>query len=106
MRTFIAFVAVAFVGCGVSESNVGTTEEDPVEEGGELSTVSRTFVGLRRDMRKCISPLCGGYWVHDLNRVTFTEHYVSGLDFSASGLSDAAQAQVHDGLLAEVVLRG
>lgn len=106
MRTLIIVFAVVSAACGVSESNVGTNlADDPVAEGGELSTGSRSFVGLRQDLRRCIAPLCGGFWVHDLNRVSLSETYVSGLDFSSSGLSDADQQRVYEGL-GEVVLRG
>jgi hypothetical protein len=50
--------------------------------------------------------MCGGYWVHDVNRVTLNEQYVSGLDFSTSGLSDEVQADVYNAPEGEVVLYG
>ena len=76
----------------------GQAEED-------LSAWSRTHVGIRRDYRKCISPLCGGYWVHDLNRKIKTETYVSSLDFKASGLDEQTQALVLGAADGEIVLR-
>src|ERR1043165_7560452 len=105
MRLLSGILVVVAMGCGVQEAAVGTGEADPVAEGGELSASSRTYVGLRIDMRRCISPLCGGYWVHDLNRATLDETYVSGLDFSSSGLSEADQSRGFSGI-GEVVLRG
>jgi hypothetical protein len=106
MRSSIVLLTVVAAACGVNESVVDETAvDDQLEDGAELSASSRTFVGIRRDFRKCIAPLCGGYWVHDLNRVNLTEVYVSGLDFTGSGLSDEDQGNVELGL-DEVVLRG
>lgn len=76
----------------------GAAEED-------LSALSRTYVGIRHDNRKCISPLCGGYWVHDLNRKTLTETYVSGIDFTGSGLDEQTQGLVLGAPDGEIVLR-
>ena len=112
MRTslFVAVFAVAVVGCGVSEVEVaeGPTSgaEATAEETGELSTRSSSYVVFRRDIRRCIAPLCGGYWVHDVNRKTLREEYVSGFDFTQSGLMDETQAKVFEAGEGEVVLRG
>ncbi|MBL8953800.1 MAG: hypothetical protein JNK82_23695 [Myxococcaceae bacterium] len=106
MRNALIVFAVVAAACGVS--NESTVEQDDLNdtlaEGAELSATSRTFVGVRRDYRKCIAPLCGGYWVHDLNRVNLNEVYVSGLDFTGSNLSDEDQGRIAGG--EEVVLRG
>lgn len=53
------------------------------------------FVTLRPDTRRCISPLCGGYWVRRLNRSTMRcvdgryagECYVGSVDWSALALT-------------------
>jgi hypothetical protein len=105
MRSLIVIFVVALAGCGVSNSAVGVNDPDPLEDGAKLSTTSRSYVGLRPDLRKCIGPTCGGYFVHDVNRATVTEKYVSGLDFSSSGLSNDDQARVLSGI-DQVVLRG
>jgi len=44
--------------------------------------------------------------VHDVNRVTFSETYVSGIDFSSSILGDRDQQQIIEAADGEVVLRG
>lgn len=105
MRHYIVFAAVLAAACGVNESVIEQNDADTLEIDAELSTTSRTYVGIRRDFRKCIAPLCGGYWVHDLNRVNLNEVYVSALDYSTSGLTDEAKGQIEGGLQ-EVVLRG
>lgn len=95
MRALVGAVAmVAMVACGVSES--GTGEVDPAldDDSSELSTTKDTFMVARRDNRRCIAPLCGGYWVKDLNS-TMVERYVSALDFGASDLTaDEQQSAV------------
>ena len=70
-----------------------------------LGTKNRSYVTLRADLRRCMAPLCGGYYVHDVNRKT-AERYVSGLDFTASGLDQASIDDVREAPAGELVLRG
>lgn len=80
---------------------------DPDQDTDALSTSSRTFVTAQRDLRKCASPKCGGWFVQDVNRANPTPRYVSGFDFAhASDLDDAAVQQVLDAPDGELVLRG
>ena len=106
-KLIFSLTALLLAACGMSDAEVGVSADqgsDTVTE--ELGTVVNSYVTFRQDMRRCIAPLCGGYWVHDLNRVALNEKYVSGLDFGQSGLDDAAQAMVVGGGDSEVVLRG
>ncbi len=106
MKSIWLAVAMLGVGCGVSSSDIATHEDDALgDDSAELSTTKDTFVIVRRDQRKCISPLCGGYWVKDLNS-TMQEKYVSGFDFSGSTLTDAVQAQVAGAPDFELVVEG
>ena len=67
-------------------------------DGDALSTSARsgTYYQIERDYRKCVSPLCGGFWVSTLNQEKMkcpdgTEDdmcYVAEIDWSESGLSD------------------
>lgn len=58
------------------------------------------FVTLRPDYRRCVSPLCGGYWVRRVNRSTMRcvdgryagECYVGTVDWSGLNLSGDALA--------------
>ncbi len=92
MRTTI-LLAVLFVGCGVSEADLNDVGNESAEELGELGTSTRSYVVFRRDMRKCVAPMCGGFWVHDVNRSTLNEMYVSGFDFSQSNLRGLPEHQ-------------
>jgi hypothetical protein len=108
MRSFFLSLAVISVGCGVSEVEVDDTSaaDATAEETGELSTRTNSYVVFRHDTRRCISPLCGGYWVSDVNRKVLREEYVSGFDFSGSGLTEETQAKALEGAEGEVILRG
>lgn len=106
-HVIIAGLLTFSTACGVGDATVGGETDELSAEGEDgLSATSQSFVTLRHDNRKCMSPLCGGYFVADVNRAALTEKYVSGLDFSLSGLP---QTDV-DALLAapatELLLRG
>jgi hypothetical protein len=71
------------------------------------------YLELRRDLRRCAAPLCGGFFVSRVNRLTTVcadgsrsdECYVSELDFLALGLSDDQVASV-EAAPEDFVLRG
>lgn len=103
----LALALLVLSGCGVSSSDAVVNDVDDVsaDDSFELSTTKDTFLIARRDFRKCVSPMCGGYWVKDLNS-TMQERYVSGFDFTGSGLSDDVQGLVADAPDNELVLFG
>jgi hypothetical protein len=110
MRTtlLLAVGAVAvFSACGVTEAQLDEGGEVTSEEG-ELGTTTRSYVVFRRDFRRCASPMCGGWWVHDVNRASLKEVYVPGFDFSASNLKGLPEQQelVTSAGAFEVVLYG
>lgn len=105
-RAWVSLVVFA-VGCGVSEVDIddGAEGVEASEVSDELSAFGNTVVTLRRDTRRCVSPMCGGFFARDVNRST-SEQYVSGLDFSRSGLDAQTQQDVLDGADGEVLVRG
>jgi hypothetical protein len=105
MKNALMVAALMLVGCSVSQTEVGAPDELETE-GAELSTASRTYVTFTRDFRKCASPMCGGWYVTDVNRVNPKPHYVSALDFSTSGLDSDTIAKAQEGEPGNVVLRG
>jgi len=83
-------------------------DSDSSEQGQEddaISASARAYVTLRRDVRKCASPKCGGWFVKDVNKKNPTERYVSSLDFGNANLDDASIAEVQDAPDGEVVVR-
>ena len=60
------------------------------------------FVTVRLDLRRCVSPLCGGYWVTAVNQAGAQTQYVSGL----TGQSQELLAKVHAVDPKELLLQG
>lgn len=108
MRTALVFLCVvAMAGCGVSEAQLDEQSNEVTSDEGELGSTSRTYVVARRDYRRCAWPMCGGYWIHDVNRATVREVYVPGFDFSVSNLiNEEDRADVTNAPNFEVVLFG
>lgn len=101
-----ALLGLGLFGCGVAtEADDVDAPEDVADDSADLSSTKDTFAVVRRDMRKCISPLCGGYWLKDLNS-TMQDRYVSGFDFEPSVLSDEDQGDVVGAPDLEVVVFG
>lgn len=106
---FAALVAAGlFVGCGdeAAQSDDAQIEADGKADG--LGSTS-TYYTVRRDLRRCISPACGGYWVKKVNVASTrcydgssaAECYVTAIDWSALALDNAEQ-----GLLSSATERG
>ena len=93
--------------CGSDQTGAGldaleSVEADQTEvaaDGKGDAVSSYTYYTVRPDLRRCLSPLCGGYFVKRVNQ-TYTycpgapnggwtdgECYVAEADFSAAGLS-------------------
>jgi len=92
---------VGLTACSVTPAS----EQGKAETTEAITTTSNTFVTLTVDARRCIAPICGGYYIQDVNKTT-TARYVSGLDFSASGLDSATIGKITSAPVAEIVLRG
>jgi hypothetical protein len=95
--------------------------DEATDESGEDTAELRVrgnsgfFVVTRPDYRRCISPLCGGYYVKRVNAVTSRcgdgtyakECYVSELDLEALGLSDEEKSNFHgEAVQGKAILRG
>ena len=101
IKHWMTFAALLGVGATIGGCAV---DAQPADEG-DLSAASRSYVTLRRDDRKCASPLCGGYFVHDVNRAT-AEAYVSGIDLAPANLSPELEDSILAASAEELVLRG
>lgn len=73
-------------------------DADPTESGvDEVRAAGSQYVRLRHDLRRCVSPICGGYWVSRVNQPTTRcadgtwqrECYVADADWTALGLDEA-----------------
>lgn len=103
--TLFLLIGSSLAGCAVesTEPAPGDSEDRDEAESG-LSAGARTYVSLRPDYRKCMAPMCGGYWVKDVNR-NQEEQYVSGLDFGPSGLDEALVGKALEAPAEELILR-
>lgn len=105
----LAPFAVLALGCVADAGalpEVEADEEAVASVGEELSTTREAFVVLRHDARRCVSPLCGGYYVREVNVSKPKETYVSGLDLAQAGLADEDAAKVTSAPAEELLLKG
>ena len=117
MGLFFA-TAVAGVGCSGAESSPQVADIDAVdadESADSLAETSTYFIFSSADYRKCMWPMCGGDYVKRVNRASTkcadgtssANCYVSGIDLSAIGFSDADASKITDGFHSSlVILRG
>lgn len=115
----LSLLALSLLGC---MDGTGETDELAAEDAdlGELGAADAagglyTYYTLRQDFRRCIYPLCGGYWVSRVNRASTTcadgsraaECYVAEIDYSAMGLTDEEQSALRGSIdTGRAVLRG
>jgi len=106
-RGLVLAAVVVGTACGATDGfeadDTALFENDASKADGIAST--STFFKFRRDMRRCVSPLCGGYWMSRVNRAQTkcvngtwaAECYVAELD--SRGIGDV-------GIDAASILRG
>ena len=101
-------VLVLAFGCMAAPDEAST---EAALRGG--NRVAETYV-VRPDFRRCVSPLCGGYWVSSVNRAetvcpdrtAAAECYVAEVDFSGLGLpASQVETLYAGGMLIEGRLR-
>ena len=86
-------LALHATGCAPVEADDG---EDSAAE--EVAAGGAVYVRVRHDTRRCVSPLCGGYWVSRVNQRTLrcvdgasaAECYVAEIDWAGLRLTDRA----------------
>jgi hypothetical protein len=102
MKPHLLLISLLTVGCGAAGDGLGLAE---TSAASELTSNQDVYLTLRRDVRRCASPLCGGYWAKVVNGSTL-ERYVSGLQWSASDLANDVDAQVSGAGDSEVLVLG
>lgn len=110
LKALVAIPLFVSAACSSDSDNddelAGETAEDIALDGkadGAADGVY-TYFEVWTDMRKCASPMCGGFFLHRLNRTSTVCHdgaaswncYVPELDLSQSELSDDLQAALLD----------
>lgn len=103
--SFGALLVASGVACAPASESTPAADGTHAEEDS-LGASQRSYVVISRDFRKCSYPMCGGYFVHDVNRKSKKETYVAALDFSGSDLDEANADLVAGAPAGEVVLYG
>jgi len=107
MRLRSSCAALPFLAlCGVVSCSPAEAQGEPAEEAATTGAVvgADGYFGVTADLRACASPVCGGWFVHRLNRAATVCHdgrpaaacYTPVLDWSEAKLSDAQQAKLRD----------
>lgn len=100
---FTVLASLGSVACSAGDVGASATEESAVTTAAQdLRSATPSYVTLRRDLRRCASPLCGGFFVDAVNQDTLrcadgsraAECYVFDLDLSARGLSADQEARL------------
>ena len=108
-------LAACFASLSTLAGCAADTSSEPVDDGSELVDQAEDaltgapsnfgyFVVTRRDQRKCISPICGGYFVKRVNQATTrcadgtlqAECYVSSIQLAGVGLSPLEEQALLD----------
>jgi hypothetical protein len=106
-RNFFLSVGFVLCACGLPQLDDENFEADESTTSEvALSVHHDAFVTLRADRRKCVWPMCGGYFVTEANATCQRERYVNGLDFSHSGLDEASVDAALAAPAAELVVAG
>src|SRR5882672_3810339 len=108
-----AAIAVLTWSSGASSSLIiGNSEKASIDNGGASESVSvdatSTFYSVRRDLRRCVSPLCGGYFVKRVNTSStrcangrfMNECYVAEIDWHGQPETDIAHLLVRGSIVA------
>lgn len=103
----LALGSVGFAACSSGDASTSASSEDgAVSFTQELRNSSSTpnYVQVRRDLRRCAAPACGGFFVDSVDKDTqrcadgtrAAECYVSDLDLGALGLNADQEALVRN----------
>lgn len=120
-RTSLSFLTLfSTLGLASCEGSDTVVVDDSASDGGAASLAQdleraddADYFRLRRDVRRCAAPLCGGFFITRVNRLSTpcsdgarrAECYVAELDLSALWLSPDQEGAIRNAP-AELVLRG
>lgn len=96
------FAATAITACSPAEDELAGEDMTELSDEKADATHTYTYYTVSRDMRRCASPFCGGYWVERVNRTTTkcadgtyaASCYVADADWARLGLEEQALDKV------------
>jgi len=105
---FFGLAALSLSACTADTASDDGTEEEAVEASEDALTGTPSnygyYVVTRRDLRKCVSPMCGGFFVKRVNQATTrcadgsmqAECYVESIKLSSMRLSAREEQGLRD----------
>ena len=106
-RICLALLLTAACGTSSLDSRGAETDLSAAADGiAAAPTKVEKYYAIRPDPRLCPSPMCGGYFLRELNASSVAEQYVSELDFHPSGLEQKQIDLVLGTEPVRVILRG
>jgi eight-cysteine-cluster-containing protein len=120
MKTRLLVTAFAFAGLaactdGAVEDEFATDETGEIDETKADIAGTYTFYTVTPDLRRCASPMCGGYWVSRVNRTDTrcfdgryaASCYVAEIRWSSLGVNQETVDKINGTIhAASVVMRG
>src|SRR5688572_20364803 len=112
---FFALTCSLLLSACAGETEIDDLAGDEADLSADVASSSQsTYFTVRPDYRRCVSPLCGGKWVAEVNKDKTRcadgrkadECYVAELDLAGLGLSDDVLATLDFGRKGGVLLRG
>ena len=105
ISTLVLLTSSTVLGAHMISSAPAHAEDKAVGESAAVTTSSEpesAYYAITADLRRCATPLCGGWFVAQVNRPTTQCHdgrtaercYTPVLDWSRADLSDARQAEL------------
>jgi hypothetical protein len=103
LRSLVILGGLGLLGaCDASDDGYG----GPDAASAERRKSNATFYVATPDLRLCASPMCGGWWVSEVNHATTVcmdgtsaaSCYVAGVDFGPAGLTAGGQTAADDAL--------
>jgi hypothetical protein len=99
-----ALASLGSLACSAGDIEAPATDESTTTIAQDARRATPSYVTLRRDVRRCAAPLCGGFFVDAVNQDTLrcadgsrsAECYVTDLDLSALGLSAKQEQLIRD----------
>ncbi|MEO6419883.1 MAG: DUF6748 domain-containing protein [Polyangiaceae bacterium] len=99
MRSALFALGLAALSLSACSASTDTQSDDTTEDSLSSNRNSGYFMVTRHDARRCVSPICGGYYVKRVNAsktpcadgIYRDECYASSLDLTALGLSETEQ---------------
>jgi hypothetical protein len=109
MRSVTSLSAMAWcavIGAHAACSSTAHAQAGPVGESTNAteSADTSTYYAITADVRRCASPMCGGWFLKSLNQPATTCHdgqsaercYTPELDWSSAGVPDSEQSELLD----------